>query len=481
MAMAPERPVHRIEDWDDESDSDFSTKEEEERGMPHTAAQSPIQVSQQAIVIQRPVAVKVIRPITITKRATEEFYSQAFDEGFAADAVHQAVMESHEWHRKWTMQEEEGHTHPHANYNATVASTSNGTGAAHAVPDHYAYQGDIAMDRAAGARNPSPEASLEDKDDALEQRKRIRSLEAMDRRSRRCLSSCSASDDEDQQDDTQDRMGSVVIEAQPPVSKRRIAEPEARVRQPAAASVAPVNTTIVRPVAVRIARPAAVAPVPPSRYTGSIPQNIQGALKRSDSSMSSMSGLSLPSVSPFQTQEADAVNQVNVVEDDGSMQVEEGPVQSVAIVHHPNAFSLKDATVTTARDGILQALAIAGGDVTSPKFQSCLQTLESYFNLTGVDTRSSSSRVASEGLWLTLTKPSFYANLGENDQGDPMYTLGRMSFDMFSPTSLVCSLQGNFNSVERVADTDRPGVLEAVPKGLREEVEAGNSVLRTYK
>jgi hypothetical protein len=487
MAMAPERPVHRIEDWDDDSDSDASIYEEEERGMVHTAAQSPIQVSQQAIVIQRPIAVKVIRP-TIPKHATEEFYSQAFNEGLAADTVHQAVMESHEWHRKWTMQEEEGHTHPHTNYNATNttadrAGAGAGTGTAHAVPDHYAYQAVVAMDRAAGARNPSPEASVEDKYDALEQRKRMRSLEGTDRRS--CLSSCSGSDDddEDQQDDTQDRMGSVVLEAQPPVSRRRIVEPEARVRQPAAASAAPVNTNIVRPVAVRIARPAAVAPVPPSRYTGAIPQHIQGALQRSDSSVSNMSALSLPSVSSnLQTQEADAVDQINVVEDDcdGSMQVEEGPVQSVEIVH-PNAFSLKDAHVTTARDGILQALAIAGGDVTSPKFQSCLQTLESSFNLTGVDTRSSRSRIATEGLWLTLTKPSFYANLGDNDQGDPMYTLGRMSFDMFSPTSLVCSLQGNFNSVERVSDTDRAGVLEAVPNGLREEVEAGNSVLRTYK
>jgi hypothetical protein len=479
MAMAPERPVHRIEDWDDDSDSDVSIIEEEEQSMLHTAAQSPIQVSQQAVIIQRPIAVKVVRPIP--KHATDEFYSQAFNEGLAADTVHQAVMDSHEWHRKWTMQEEEGHTHPHTNFNATAASTSNGAGA-HAVPDHYAYQAAVAMDRAAGAKNPSPDASVEDKYDALEQRKRIRSLEETDRRS--CLSSCSGSDDdEDQQNDNQDRMESVVLEAQPPASRRRIVEPEARVRQSAAASAAPVNTNIVRPVAVRISRPTAVAPVPPSRYTGAIPQHIQGALQRSDSTLSNMSALSLPSVSSnLQTQGAEAVDQVNVVEDDCevSMQVEEAPVQTVAIVQ-PNAFSIKDATVTTARDGILQALAIAGGDVTSPKFQSCLQTLESYFNLTGVDTRSSRSRVASEGLWLTLTKPSFYANLGDNDQGDPMYTLGRMSFDMFSPTSLVCSLQGNFNSVERVADTDRPGVLEAVPKGLREEVEAGNSVLRTYK
>lgn len=493
MAMAPERPVHCIEDWDEDnsecesvsfSDSNSSSSEEcENMHMVHTAAQSPspIQVSQQAVVIQRPIAVKVIRPVTITKHATEEFYSQAFEEGLTAANIHQAVMDSHEWHRKWTLQEEEGHTHPHANYNADIMvqdsnTTLNGAGAVQ-VPDYYAYVA-MDMDRAAGARNPSPEASVEEKYEALEQRKRIRSLEETDSR-RSNLSSCSTGSEEEEEDqhqqddddDAQDRM----------VSRRRIVEPE--VRRPAAAP----STNIVRPVAVRIARPVTVAP--PSRYTGAIPQHIQndrmGGLQRSDSGLSNISGLSLPSVSSSnsnnlqtQTQEA-TVNQVNIVEDDCD---EQRPVQSVAIVHHrPNALSLKDFTVTTARDGILQALAIAGGDVTSPKFQSYLQTLESSFKQQGVDTRGSNSRLATEGLWLTLTKPTFYANLGENDQGDPMYTLGRMSFDMFSPTSLVCSLQGNFNSVERVSDDDRAAVLEAVPKSLREEVEAGNSVLRTYK
>ena len=63
------------------------------------------------------------------------------------------------------------------------------------------------------------------------------------------------------------------------------------------------------------------------------------------------------------------------------------------------------------------------------------------------------------------------------------YTLGRMTFDMFSPTNLVCSLQGNFNSIEIVGDEQRGEMLKAglVPKGLREEVENRDVVLRTYK
>jgi hypothetical protein len=91
------------------------------------------------------------------------------------------------------------------------------------------------------------------------------------------------------------------------------------------------------------------------------------------------------------------------------------------------------------------------------------------------------SDTATEGLWLTLTKASFFGNFGENDQGDPIYSLGRMTFDMFSPTNLLCSLQGNFNSIERVSAESRRAMLRSVPKALRDEVERGDSVLRTYK
>jgi hypothetical protein len=433
MAMAPERPVHHIEDSDEE--------EEEEHLI--VDPPSPPTVSQQRIVIHRPIAVKVIRPIP--KRATEEFYSQAHEEGLAAQDVHKAVMESHEWHRKWTQQEEEGHTHPHDNAREMSGAL---------VPEHYAYQ--AAMDRAAGARNPSPEA--EANDDAFDQRKRIHSLEFSEGR-QSSLSSVSGDEDEP--------MGPVL---EPPAVKRRMAQ-EVFPREPPK-SVEHVNKSqkLVRPVALRIARPVAVAP--PARYTGSIPTQIQRALHRSNSASSSISGLSPLSIA-FQTEEVH--EQVNVVEDDAEQE------QVQVAIAHPSPVRLKDATVMAARDGILQALAIAGGDVHSDKFQSRLDVLASHFGVTGIDTRSSQGGVATEGLWLTLTKPTFFGNLGDNDQGDPMYTLGRMSFDMFSPTSLVCSLQGNFNSCERVSDEQRASILETVPKGLREEVEAGNSILRTYK
>lgn len=56
-----------------------------------------------------------------------------------------------------------------------------------------------------------------------------------------------------------------------------------------------------------------------------------------------------------------------------------------------------------------------------------------------------------------------------------------MSFDMFSPTNLVCSLQGNFNRIEVVGGEERKTMLNAVPSKLREEVEGGKTILRTYQ
>ena len=86
-----------------------------------------------------------------------------------------------------------------------------------------------------------------------------------------------------------------------------------------------------------------------------------------------------------------------------------------------------------------------------------------------------------EGMWLTLTKASYFGILGETPAGDPMYTLGRMSFDMFLPTQLVCSLQGNFNSVGAVSSEERAALMDTCPKSLRDEISNGKSNVRKYE
>jgi hypothetical protein len=140
-----------------------------------------------------------------------------------------------------------------------------------------------------------------------------------------------------------------------------------------------------------------------------------------------------------------------------------------------------DDEVQQARDNALQALAVTGGDAESEYFKANVDPLEKYFTKQDLDTRLRVvSTTSIDGMWLTLSKPNFFGCLGNNENGDPMYTLGRMSFDMFSPTNLVCSLQGNFNPVEVVTEEERSAMLHLVPKSLREEVESGVTVLRTY-
>lgn len=86
-----------------------------------------------------------------------------------------------------------------------------------------------------------------------------------------------------------------------------------------------------------------------------------------------------------------------------------------------------------------------------------------------------------EGMWVSLSKPKFFDCLGCNQDGDFLYSLGRMSFDMFRPTKLVCSIQGTFNPVHVVRSKDRAKIIETAPKSLKKELQKGEGVLRTYQ
>jgi hypothetical protein len=167
---------------------------------------------------------------------------------------------------------------------------------------------------------------------------------------------------------------------------------------------------------------------------------------------------------------------VHVVEDD----YDDGEAQLIEPMMATSSVA-RSCEMEKARDDLLQSLASSKGDVDSDKFQKTVDPLEKYFSKQDLDTRPQVVGTDSiDGMWLTLSKPTFFGCLGENDNADPMYTLGRMSFDMFSPTNLVCSLQGNFNPVEVVNEVDRKAMLDLVPKSLREEVQNGETVLRTY-
>ena len=111
-----------------------------------------------------------------------------------------------------------------------------------------------------------------------------------------------------------------------------------------------------------------------------------------------------------------------------------------------------------------------------------------------------------EGQWFTLTKPTYVDCLGHNDDGNPMYHLGRMSFEMFRPGDLVCAIEAVFNPIMEVVGGENCGLSHdeydesekrkrknyhfSVPTSLQDEVRRalGASmkndeapVLRTYQ
>ena len=62
-----------------------------------------------------------------------------------------------------------------------------------------------------------------------------------------------------------------------------------------------------------------------------------------------------------------------------------------------------------------------------------------------------------------------------------MYSLGRMSFDIFTPGHLVCSIQGIFNNITTLNINHDESRLKSVPKSLKNEIKSGNSIIRTYE
>jgi hypothetical protein len=136
--------------------------------------------------------------------------------------------------------------------------------------------------------------------------------------------------------------------------------------------------------------------------------------------------------------------------------------------------------IDNAKLELLRCLAISGGDITNKPFLFALEQLRALYVMNDFDARFACPEGDKhlEGNWLTISRPNFNECLGTNTNGDYMYTLGRMSFDMFAPGNLVCSISGIFNSIQ-VESSEK--CIRSVPKSLRDEVTKGNTILRRYE
>ena len=411
----------------------------------------------------KPLAIKVVRPIP--QRITEQFYDEAFQAGLTMRDTHQAAIVAHDWHRKWTQQDEQGHTMPQQDFYAQQSSL---------LPAHYHPEAERQ-----GAKNPSLAGDV---DESSQDAKVKRSLAPTGSspsppnlvmpvpqvvlKPEGRLSFLSSSNS----------TSSSLTSNAPPLVKRRYVGSDNEGEALPQNLIAPLPVRplppAVRPIALRITRPGVVPPH--EIHHGGIPRDITAIRRVENVSPMSFSGES-ESESIRMTLGDKVLERVHLVEED---EAEAAPGELASKVPTP----LPSSNVLAARDGLLHALAVTRGDVESAQFKSSLEPLLKYYAESDCHTRPHlNGELSVDGMWLTLSKPSYFASLGENDNGDPMYTLGRMAFDMFSPTNLVCSLQGNFNPVEIVDDEDRKAMLENVPKSLREEVESGKTVLRTYQ
>ena len=146
-----------------------------------------------------------------------------------------------------------------------------------------------------------------------------------------------------------------------------------------------------------------------------------------------------------------------------------------------------ESALYDAKLALLRELASCHGDTREESFQKSLEALEELYAIGEErydDVNINEEVDDSEGTWLTLSRPMFPGLLGRNLYGEAKYTLGTMSFGVFRPSDLVCSLQGTFNDVRRISggkkvitERDREAVMEM--EGLPESLKG--VVLTTYE
>jgi hypothetical protein len=172
-------------------------------------------------------------------------------------------------------------------------------------------------------------------------------------------------------------------------------------------------------------------------------------------------------------------------DDDESMQGTDAEGQNVGQKVPPMNQITTLLTTTTrsyienAKMRMIEDLRSSGGSVETPLFLECLEILQTYYAGRNLSDRAD---YLSElvGNWLTLSKPTYTELKGKNEKGESLYSLGRISFDMFRPSALLCSVQASFNNVESI-DPKNPGRPLHVPRKLMKDIWSGECTLQTYE
>ncbi|KAK1738377.1 putative plastid-lipid-associated protein [Skeletonema marinoi] len=115
------------------------------------------------------------------------------------------------------------------------------------------------------------------------------------------------------------------------------------------------------------------------------------------------------------------------------------------------------AKIDRAKKDLLSSLQ----DTTSKSFSESLKCLERAKRYNGSEDI--------EGTWIMTSPPDYPSCLGTNVDGDKIYTLERMSFGMYQPGALICSIQQQFNTISSVKN--KAHMPQYVPSSLKKEVD----------
>mmetsp|Transcript_15043 Transcript_15043/g.31023 ORF Transcript_15043/g.31023 Transcript_15043/m.31023 type:complete len:391 (-) Transcript_15043:87-1259(-) len=126
-----------------------------------------------------------------------------------------------------------------------------------------------------------------------------------------------------------------------------------------------------------------------------------------------------------------------------------------------------------------ETLLAAGRNMEAPMVQQALERLCDTYQ--GRDARFSTDALAYQGDWLLETLPTFPGLLGYNEDGDALYTMGRLTYNMIQPGNAVCSVQ---RMTQHIAPLDLQTTSLndlAIPASLRLEVAQDPSQLRVVR
>lgn len=133
--------------------------------------------------------------------------------------------------------------------------------------------------------------------------------------------------------------------------------------------------------------------------------------------------------------------------------------------------------VTLLKEKIVEVLQKTGGNTSTTEFQRCLEQLQAVYAIQPNNTTATSSN----GTWLTLSKPNYSECLGRNEHGEYLYSLGRMSFDMFRPTHLKCSIRAVMNNIRVMDPRSKPQSFPSrLAKQLKEHRHNLDNPIRHY-